>query len=198
MCAWKRWESCSCSDRVAALLFDILSLYYIQTVLSCFCASQYYIFVLYCKFPIINKMSSEGIYTSVCTQVYLFFWYADLFFDTSRVRRWKVEDDRRRKTKWLSYSWATHVYFFWVRLFLQTENWMCVPRTRLRPTSHLDWLDLQNLYKEQAASCRHYCLQCNKLVWRKGAQYSDKLPTKGNICKEMHTNRSLVRFSLPV
>lgn len=67
----ERGESLVC-DQVAALLFDILSLYYIQTVLSCFCASQFYIFVLYCKFPIINKMSSEGIYTFVCTQVYLF------------------------------------------------------------------------------------------------------------------------------
>ena len=53
-----------------------------------------------------TKISLEGIYTFVCTQVYLFFWYADLFvfFDTSQVRRWKVEDDRRRKAKWLSYS----------------------------------------------------------------------------------------------
>lgn len=137
MCAWKRWESCSCSDRVAALLFDILSLYYIQTVLSCFCASQYYIFVLYCKFPIINKMSSEGIYTFVCTQVYLFFWYADLFFDTSRVRRWKVEDDRRRKTKWLSYSC---IFFLGETFFKLKTECACQGRDLGPLHTWIDWI----------------------------------------------------------
>lgn len=131
---WKDWNDgkivCVC-----VRMFIILSLYYIQTVWAVFVPVNTTYLCCIVKSPSSTKCQSRKYKRRMPTC----------------VRRRELEDDRKRKAKWLRYSCK----FIWVRLS------MCVPKTRLRPTSHLDSEDLPSLHNEEA-SHGHYFLHCKQ------------------------------------
>lgn len=193
VCVWCVWKevglSLQCPDHCTAIWYFITVLY--PDCLSCSCASQYYIFVLYCKFSLVSECVNRG---NIHVHMHIsvpFFRYADLLVIFDKISG-KSRTLSKRKTK--SYS-CKFIYFVQLELYW-TVN-VCVPRTRQRLVSHLDWVDLPSIYSEGVSYRNHssHCRQtCTDNFEGKGFYSSNILPKKdwekGH--KEMRSNCSQI------
>lgn len=94
-------------------------------------------------------MSTEGIYTYICTQAYLFFWYADLLIrQKMESRGWSQTENNMTELLVNVSGWT---------VVLKSE--CACQRLDWGPRHNLDWVDLPNLYNEEA-SYGHYSSQC--------------------------------------